>query len=118
MASELMSQGFLNYDMHAVAKKGQPTNQTVAVSNGAVPNFKPVWAGDAAFFVKRGAADKTIKVDYKLPATVSAPIKAGQQIGTADLIENGKPVTSIALVAPADVAAAKSSLVGRLLSKF
>ena len=118
MASELMSQGFLNYDMHAIAKKGQPANQTIAISNGAVASFRPVWAGDAAFFVKRGEADKTIKVDYKLPATISAPIKAGQQVGSADLIENGRPVTTIALVAPSDVAAQKSSLVGRLLSRF
>lgn len=118
MASELMSQGFLNYDMHAVATKGQPAAQSVAISNGAVPSFKPIWAGDAAFFVKRGEANNLIKVDYKLPATISAPIKAGQQVGSADLLENGKPVTTIALVAPSDIAEQKSSLVGRLLSKF
>lgn len=118
VASELMSQGFLNYNMHSIAKKGTPTNQTVTIAGGAVPSMKPLWGGDAAIFMKRGDEDKAIKVDYKLPPSVSAPIKAGQEIGTADVVDNGKPIATIALLAPSDVAAQKESLVGRLLSKF
>jgi serine-type D-Ala-D-Ala carboxypeptidase (penicillin-binding protein 5/6) len=118
MASEMMSQGFLNYDMHSIATKGAATNQTVAVVDGASDKIKPVWGGDAAVFLKRGDENKAIKVDYKLPASVSAPIHSGQQIGTADVLENGKPIATISLLAPSDVAVAKSSLVARLLGRL
>ncbi len=118
MAAEMMSQGFLNYDMHSIATKGASTDQTVAVVDGAKDKIKPVWGGDAAVFMKRGDENKAIKVDYKLPPSVAAPIHAGQEIGTADVLENGKPIATISLLAPSDIAAEKGSLVGRLLSKF
>jgi serine-type D-Ala-D-Ala carboxypeptidase (penicillin-binding protein 5/6) len=118
MASEMMSQGFLNYDMHSIATKGAATNQTVAVVDGATDKIKPVWGGDAAVFLKRGDENKAIKVDYKLPPSVSAPIHAGQQVGTADVTENGKPIATISLLAPSDVAVAKGSLVARLLGRL
>jgi penicillin-binding protein len=48
---------------------------------------------------------------------VTAPIKAGQQIGTASVTEGGKPVTTIPIVAAADVVKS-ASLTKRLLSLF
>ncbi len=116
-AAEMMSQGFLNYEMHPVAKKGAPIAQSVAVSNADTDSVKPVWGADAGVFVKRGDANSAIKVDYNLPPSVAAPIKAGQQIGTANVTEGGKPVTAIALLAPSDIAKT-TSLTKRLLSIF
>ena len=51
------------------------------------------------------------------PASIAAPIKAGQPIGTANVTEGGKPVATIALLAPADVAK-KRSMVKRLFGLF
>jgi hypothetical protein len=68
-------------------------------------------------FIKHGDAKNVIKVDYNLPPSIAAPIKAGQQIGTANVTEGGKPVTTIALLAPADVPKT-TSLTKRLLSIF
>ncbi|HYL59073.1 MAG TPA: D-alanyl-D-alanine carboxypeptidase family protein [Candidatus Acidoferrales bacterium] len=116
-ASELLSQGFLNYEMHPVAKKGAPVAQSVAVTDGAIDSIKPVWGSDAGVFVKRGDAKTALKIDYSLPASIAAPVRAGQQIGTADVLEAGKPVATVALVAPADVAK-KGSIVKRLFGKF
>ena len=116
-ASELMSQGFLNYEMHPVAKKGTPVAQSVAVTDGAIDSIKPVWGSDAGVFVKRSDAKTALQIDYSLPASIPAPIKAGQQIGTADVLEGGKPVATVALVAPADVVK-KGSIVKRLFGKF
>jgi D-alanyl-D-alanine carboxypeptidase (penicillin-binding protein 5/6) len=116
-ASELMSQGFLDYEMHPIAKKGTPVAQSVAVTDGESDSIKPVWGSDAGVFVKRSDAKATLKIDYSLPASIAAPVKAGQQIGTADVLEGGKPVATVALVAPTDVAK-KSSLVKRLFGKF
>ena len=117
VASELLSQGFLNYEMHPVAKKGTPITQSVAVSGAEIDSIKPVWGADASVFVKRGDEKNAIKVDYNVPASIAAPIKAGQPIGTANVTEGGKPVATIALLAPADVAK-KRSIVKRLFGLF
>ena len=116
-AAEMLSQGFLNYEMHSVAKKGTPVAQSVAVTDAETASIKPVWAGDAGVFVKRGDANNAIKVDYNLPPSIEAPVKAGQQIGTANVTAGGKSVATIALLAPSDVAR-KASLTKRLLSIF
>jgi D-alanyl-D-alanine carboxypeptidase (penicillin-binding protein 5/6) len=117
VASEMLSQGFLNYEMHPIAKKGAPIGQTVAITDADTASIKPVWGDDAGVFLKRGDAKNAIKVDYNLPPSIAAPIKAGQQIGTANVTEGGKPVASIALLAPSEVAKS-ASLTKRLLSIF
>ena len=116
-ASEMLSQGFLNYEMHPIAKKGAPIAQSVAVTNADINSIKPVWGDDAGVFVKRDNAHNAIKVDYNLPPSIAAPLKAGQQIGTASVTEGGKPVTTITLLAPSDVSKT-TSLTKRLLSIF
>ena len=116
-AAEMLSQGFLNYEMHSVAKKGMPVAQSVAVTDAETASIKPVWGGDAGVFVKRGDANNAIKVDYNLPASIAAPVKAGQQIGTANVTAGGKSVATIALLAPSDVAK-NASLTKRLLGIF
>jgi serine-type D-Ala-D-Ala carboxypeptidase (penicillin-binding protein 5/6) len=116
-ASEMLSQGFLNYEMHPIAKKGAPISQSVAVTDADTNSIKPIWGGDAGVFVKRGDQKNAIKVDYNLPPSIKAPLKAGQQIGTANVTEGGKPVATIALLAPSDVARS-ASLTKRLLSIF
>src|SRR5271163_1578113 len=116
-ASEMLSQGFINYEMHQVAKKGAPIAQSVAVTDADTASIKPVWGGDAGVFIKHGDASSAVKVDYNLPASIAAPVKAGQQIGTANVTEGGKPVATIALLAPADIAKS-TSLTKRLFSIF
>ena len=113
----MMSQGFLNYEMDQVAKKGAPIAQSVAVTDADTASIKLVWGSDAGVFVKRGGANNGIKVDYNLPPSVAAPVKAGQQIGTANVTVGGKSVATIGLLAPSDVARS-SSLTKHLLSIF
>ncbi|HXN14644.1 MAG TPA: D-alanyl-D-alanine carboxypeptidase family protein [Candidatus Acidoferrales bacterium] len=116
-ASEMLSQGFLNYEMHPIAKKGAPIAQSVAVTDADTGSIKPVWGSDAGVFIKHGDEKNGIKVDYNLPSSIAAPLKAGQQIGTAEVTEGGKQVATIALLAPSDVARS-ASLTKRLLSIF
>ncbi|HXM15807.1 MAG TPA: hypothetical protein VN933_11240, partial [Candidatus Eremiobacteraceae bacterium] len=116
-ASEMLSQGFLNYEMHPIAKKGAPIAQSVAVNDADTGSIKPVWGSDAGVFIKHGDEKNGIKVDYNLPSSIAAPLKAGQQIGTAEVTEGGKQVATIALLAPSDVARS-ASLTKRLLSIF
>jgi Penicillin-binding protein 5, C-terminal domain len=62
-----------------------------------------VWAADATVFLKRDAKKGSYSIDYKLPDAVAAPIKAGQTVGSGEIIVEGKPQQTIALIAPSDV---------------
>jgi serine-type D-Ala-D-Ala carboxypeptidase (penicillin-binding protein 5/6) len=115
-AAVLMSQGFAQYEMRQVAKKGEAVAQSVAIKGGTIASLKPVWSTDASIFVKRGGEKGAYKIDYKLPASVPAPVRAGQQVGTGAILVAGKLQQEIPLVAPADVA--ESSWWQRLMGKI
>jgi D-alanyl-D-alanine carboxypeptidase (penicillin-binding protein 5/6) len=115
-AGTLLSQGFLNYYMYPVAKKGAPIGQPVQVSDGTPASLKPVWADDLAVFLKHGQEKDAVKFRYELPPSFAAPIKTGQRLGTGDVLVDGKVVGSVPLVAPADVQ--RQSLFSRLTGKL
>ena len=117
-AAEMLSVGFAQYEMKPVAKKGSASKVSIAVSDGAASKLVPVWGDDAAVFMKRGDDKTAYKVNYEVPATIAAPIHAGQKIGTAELTVSGQSPTTIALLAPTDIAEKKPGLMGRLLNKF
>ena len=117
-AAEMLSVGFAQYEMKPVAKKGSSANISVAVNDGAASKVVPVWGDDAAIFMKRGDDKAAYKVNYEVPATIAAPIRAGQKIGKAEVMVAGQSPTTIALLAPSDIAEKKPGIVDRLLSKF
>ncbi len=115
-AANMMSLGFLDYEMKQVAKKGTPIKAAVKVSEGVTPAIKPVWADDSSVFVKREGAAKAVTVTYKLPVSIPAPVKAGEKVGMAEVSVDGKPVSAVALLAPAAVA--RQSFFARLMGHF
>ncbi|MFZ0658869.1 MAG: D-alanyl-D-alanine carboxypeptidase family protein [Candidatus Binataceae bacterium] len=117
-AAEMMANGFAQYEMHPVASKGSAAPGAIAVTGGSVASIKPIFAGDAAVFTRRDEAAKTVELDYNLPPEVAAPLKAGQQIGTAQVMQDGKAIDTIALVAPTDVPKKSGGIVGRFLGKL
>ena len=117
-AAEMMANGFAQYEMHPVASKGSAAPGAIAVTGGSVASIKPVFAGDAAVFTRRDESAKAVELDYNLPPTVAAPLKAGQQLGTAQVMQDGKAIDTIALVAPADVPKKSGGIVGRILGKL
>ena len=112
-AATLMSQGFLNYEMREIAKKGAPIDRAVAVKGGAIATLKPVWGANASVLVKRDDAKNSFSIDYNLPSTLTAPITAGQAIGTAGIIVHGERQQSIAILAPTSIA--RGSLLQRVM---
>jgi len=118
-AAEMLSVGFAQYEMKPVAKKGSAASISIAVNDGAASKLVPVFGDDAAVFMKRGdekAAAYT--VNYEVPATIAAPIHAGQRIGKAEVMVAGQAPATVALLAPSDIAEKKPGLVDRLLSRF
>ena len=115
-AATMMSQGFLHYEMRQLAKKGAPIDRAVKVKGGAVSSITPVWAAAASILEPREGGQPGTSISYQLPASVTAPIKAGSRIGTAQIIAGGNPQQEIALVAPSDVD--QSSWIWRMLDRL
>jgi len=112
-AATLMSQGFLNYEMREVAKKGAPIKQAIAVTGGAIATISPVWGSDATVLIKRDDSKGAYLINYKLPAAIAAPVTAGQTIGTAEIIVQGKLQQTIPMLSP--IAVAQGNLIQRLM---
>jgi D-alanyl-D-alanine carboxypeptidase (penicillin-binding protein 5/6) len=115
-AAELMSIGFADYEMKQVAHKGAQAAASVKVTGASIDSLEPLYGDDMALFTARDSAKNSYKVELKLPNSVAAPLKAGEQIGTAAIMMNGKRVASAPLVAAADVAS-KPSWMERLLGR-
>jgi D-alanyl-D-alanine carboxypeptidase (penicillin-binding protein 5/6) len=115
-AATLLSQGFMNYYQYPVAKKGAAISQAVAISGGAASQIKPVWGANLNVFMKHGEEKTTFKVDYALPATLPAPIKAGQDLGTGNVTIDGQVAGSAPLIAPEDVP--RGGILSRLIGKL
>jgi serine-type D-Ala-D-Ala carboxypeptidase (penicillin-binding protein 5/6) len=112
-AATMLSQGFMNYYLDPVAKKGAPIGQDVAVRGGASSQLRPVWGADLDVFMKHGEKRNSIKVAFDLPVNLQAPIKAGQQIGKGNVTIDGQLAGSAPLVAPTDVPA--GGIISRLI---
>ena len=111
-AAELLAQGFASYQMRVVGKQGAPIEQTLAVSGGSLASFRPVWGRDLSVMQKRG--DETgLKVEFQLPASLAAPIRAGQLVGVGQATSAGKVLASAPLMAPATIGP-RPSLMQRL----
>jgi D-alanyl-D-alanine carboxypeptidase (penicillin-binding protein 5/6) len=111
-ASELLAQGFANYQIRVVAQKGAPIAQALAVSGGSLASFKPVWGGNLSVLQKRGD-DAALKMEFHVPDSIVAPIRAGQQVGAGQATSGGKVLASAPLVAPAAIGP-RPSLLQRL----
>jgi serine-type D-Ala-D-Ala carboxypeptidase (penicillin-binding protein 5/6) len=106
-AAELMAQGFANYEMRTVGKRGTPVTQMVAVNGGAVANFKPIWGENLRVLVKRGS-DDPVKVQLKLPNALAAPVRDGQQVGAGEAVSGDKVMAIAPLLAPVAIAVRRS----------
>jgi D-alanyl-D-alanine carboxypeptidase (penicillin-binding protein 5/6) len=111
-ASELLAQGFANYQVRVVGKQGAPIKQTLAVNGGSLASFRPIWGENLSVLQKRGD-EATLKVETQLPASLVAPIRAGQQVGIGQATSGGKVLASAPLVAP-EAVGPRPSLLQRL----
>ncbi len=113
-AAVLLSEGFAQYEMYQVARKGETVDRSIAVRRASVSAVKPVWGQDVALFLKRGGGKDHVKIVYDLPPSIGAPLAEGQQLGVARVMLDGRQVAAAALVAPGTLTAG-GSLLHRLL---
>lgn len=101
-AADLLTQGFNNYKMVEVLKKGQQLDKPATVKKGQSKTV-PVEAASAVHvFVKRGE-EKGIETSFTGEA--AAPIRKGQPVGSIVVKSAGKTIGKVPAVASTDVAA-------------
>src|SRR5437660_5915397 len=85
IASRLISGAFAQYAIDPALKKGQVVGH-VPVAKGSAPAVNAVAAADVKTLLKRGE-EGGIKVGL-VPSSVTAPVSAGQQVGTIVVTQN------------------------------
>lgn len=100
LAARLMSEAFAQYRRVPVLKKGQKVGDA-AVSEGQTKTVPAVAGADAYALVKRGE-EKSVKTAFS-GGTVTAPVRAGQQVGAVTVSQNGQTVARVPAVAGAAV---------------
>ncbi|TCV91584.1 penicillin-binding protein 6 [Luteibacter rhizovicinus] len=99
-ALALLNYGFRFYETHKLYEANKPL-ATPKLWKGAENTIALGVAEDAMVSVKRGDYDK-LKANLDIPATLIAPFKKGQQVGTLRVTLDGQPVITAPLVALAD----------------
>ena len=100
IASRLMNDAFVHYRNLIAVKKGATVGE-VPVTDGQSKTVPAAAAADVDALVKRGD-EQTVKTSLA-PASVTAPVRAGQQVGWVVVTQNGRQITKVPAVAAANV---------------
>jgi D-alanyl-D-alanine carboxypeptidase len=98
--SAMFDWGFKTFKPLPLAKKGEAL-RTILVSHGDSESVTAVCEGDV--YWPTAAGEDSAQLVLKSPESLSAPIKQGDQVGTAELVWKGEVVNSFRLVAQNDV---------------
>ncbi|HEY8681604.1 MAG TPA: D-alanyl-D-alanine carboxypeptidase family protein, partial [Rhodanobacter sp.] len=96
-AMALLSYGFRFYETHKLYDTSKPL-ATPRLWKGESNQLPIGVAEDVQVTVKRGEYDK-LKATMDIPATLIAPFKKGQQVGTLRITLDGQPVQAVPLIA-------------------
>jgi len=100
IASRLMSQAFAQNIMKPVLQKGQVVGHA-AVAEGTPNSVNAVAASEVKALVRRGE-EGGIKVGF-VASPLTAPVRAGQQVGTVVVTQNGQQISRVPAIAAAAV---------------
>ena len=100
IATQLMNNAFMQYRMLTAVKKGATIGQ-VGVAEGQSKTVAAAAAADVGALVKRGE-EGGVRASLA-PSPVSAPVRAGQQVGWVVVTQNGKQINRVPAVAAANV---------------
>lgn len=98
-AAAILDAGFADWKMASVLSRGE-TVRFVPVRNGTEAAVRVVAGADAAAPVKTGDWPE---LAISLPDLLDAGISAGQQVGSASLIDGGQTLVTVPLIAAEDV---------------
>lgn len=100
-AKSLLDYGFVNYAVNTQITAGDEV-QKIAVEKGVDKEVDVVAGDSCSTLVKKGQEDNITK-EIKIDETITAPIEAGQKIGTMTISRDGEVIADIDLNASSTV---------------
>lgn len=100
-AKSLLDYGFANYAVNTQITSGDEV-QKIAVEKGVDKEVDVVAGDSCSTLVKKGQEDNITK-EIKIDETITAPIEAGQKIGTMTISRDGEVIADIDLNASSAV---------------
>ncbi|MBD9026505.1 MAG: D-alanyl-D-alanine carboxypeptidase [Clostridiales bacterium] len=100
-AKSLLDYGFANYAVNTQITAGDEV-QKIAVEKGVDKEVDVVAGDSCSTLVKKGQEDNITK-EIKIDETITAPIEAGQKIGTITISRDGEVIANIDLNASSAV---------------
>lgn len=94
-AKSLLDSGFANYEVNTQITAGDEV-QKIAVEKGVDKEVGVVAGDSCSTLVKKGQEDNITK-EIKIDETITAPIEAGQKIGTMTISRDGEVIADIDL---------------------
>ena len=102
IASRMMDHGFANYRTYPVAQKGARVRGTLPVVAGEKDGVKLALDENFTLLIEKGE-EGGITLTPHLPESVRAPIRAGQRVGSVDVVKDGRIVGQVAVAAAESV---------------
>lgn len=96
----ILDYGFNNYKQETLVKKGDTPEELATIISGKEEQVQTVAAEDLSIAVKKDGAKFEKKVVYK---EVTAPVKKDDVLGQMQVVQDGKVIASVDLLAKEDV---------------
>ena len=104
IAQRMMEYGFANYRLYPVATRGAKIRGALPVTGGRQDRVALMLDGDLTLLVEKGG-EQDVQLAPELPESLSAPVEAGQAVGSVAVRRGGRVVARIPVVACAAVEA-------------
>lgn len=102
VAEDMLDYGFANYRVTAVAEKGTRIKGGLKVTGGREPSVPLELNGDLYLLMNKS---ETADIEFipNLPDSIRAPFEKGHEIGSVDIVRNGRTIAQIPVVTAANV---------------
>jgi len=98
IASEMMDYGFANYRRYTVTEKGARIRGGLKVTGGSSDRVALQIDEDLTLLLKRGEEDQ-VRLQANLPEEAAAPVRAGEHMGSVDVLLGDRVVGRVQVVA-------------------
>lgn len=98
IAGRMLDHGFANYRTYPVAQKGAKVRGELPVVAGERDGVPLSLDENLTLLIEKGE-ESGITLTPRLPDSVRAPVRAGQRVGSVDVIKDGRVVGQVAVAA-------------------
>ncbi len=102
-AEKMFDHGFANYRLLTAAERGTRVRGEMPVTGGSLDSVPLALDGDLTLLMNKAEAAE-IELKPNLPPSVAAPVAAGDEIGSVDILLNGRTIARISVAAAGSVA--------------